>query len=84
MREWHRTRGDVRPETTDIESSKTSVLLAKNITEIEVEDEHGKRTEFEYDLCFVDKGEWNAEQVRKQKANVDYLSMMTGIDIPEV
>lgn len=80
---WHRAEKGVRPPFEDKTSSKVYVRVAKNIEEVHYTDEEGnEQTKFVYDEAFVKKEDYDSfKQLEQQKADIEFLSMMTGVDL---
>lgn len=80
---WHRAEKGVRPPFEDKASSKVYVRVAKNIEEVHYTDEEGnEQTKFVYDEAFVKKEDYDSfKQLEQQKADIEFLSMMTGVDL---
>lgn len=88
--DYKKSESTIYPELIDTTSSKKVVYLRKNVVEKQIEDEYtGKSyTMYEYDEAKLTKAEYkqylteisvmNLEQMR---ADVDYISFMTGVDL---
>lgn len=89
---WNVSQSTIRPNEVDTISSKTTVYLRKNIVEKQRELETNGEilTYYEYDECKLTKEEYNEylrelneNQIKQQRADIDYIALMTGIDLEE-
>ena len=85
-----KSQSSVKPELIDTTSSKTTVYLRKNIIEINKDDE-SSTTFYEYDEAKLTKEEYNQYlkelsiiDIQQQRADIDYIALMTGVDLEEV
>ena len=80
---WHRSENTIRPLIEDKTSSKSYVIVTKNIEEVHYTDEEGnEQTKYVYDEAFVKKEDYDSfKQLEQQKADIEFLSMMTGVDL---
>lgn len=85
-----KSQSSVKPELIDTTSSKTTVYLRQNITEVETTDEiFGESYSFyEYDEAKLTKEEYEEYlkelsiiDIQKQRADIDYIALMSGIDL---
>ena len=85
-----KSQSSVKPELIDTTSSKTTVYLRQNITEVETTDEiSGESYSFyEYDEAKLTKEEYEEYlkelsiiDIQKQRADIDYIALMSGIDL---
>ena len=85
-----KSQSSVKPELVDTTSSKTTVYIRKNIVENKKTDEmSGKETVFyEYEEAKLTKAEYKEYlkeleiiDIHKQRADIDYIALMTGIDL---
>lgn len=81
------------PDLVDNTSSKTFVYLRKNVIELTNHDiELGKNiTSFEYEEVKLTKEEYQQYlkeleiiDIQQQRADIDYIALMTGVDLEEV
>ena len=81
------------PDLVDNTSSKTFVYLRKNVIELTIHDiELGKNvTSFEYEEVKLTKEEYQQYlkeleiiDIQQQRADIDYIALMTGVDLEEV
>lgn len=88
--EYEKSTSMAYPELIDTTSSQTTVYLRKNVIEKQVIDEETKevRTVYEYDECKLTKEEYKqylAEMsiidIEQQRADIDYIALMTGVDL---
>lgn len=90
---YEKSRSNIKPELIDTSSSQTSVYLRKNITQISIYDDFtdNEVSMYEYDEAVLSKEEY-AEylnelailDIRQQRADIDYIALMTGVDLGEV
>ncbi len=88
---YRKSESTTKPETIDTTSSKTSVYLRKNIVEKERQDDDGNPFQyFEYDEAKLTKEEYEryldelaVADIRQQRADIDYIALMTGVDLEE-
>ena len=85
-----KSESTIKPELVDTTSSKTTVYLRKNIIEKErVDEETGESTPYyEYDEEKLTKEEYQEYlkeleivDIQKQRADIDYIALMSGIDL---
>ena len=85
-----KSESTIKPESIDTTSSKTTVYLRKNIIEKErMDKETGVSTKFyEYDEAKLTKEEYQEYlkeleiiDIQKQRADIDYIALMSGIDL---
>ena len=85
-----KSQSSVEPELVDTTSSKTTVYIRKNIVENKKTDEmSGKETVFyEYEEAKLTKAEYKEYlkeleiiDIQKQRAYIDYIALMSGIDL---
>lgn len=90
---YKKTESTITPELIDTTSSKTTVYLRKNITERQRTDEitGSTTTYYEYDEAKMTKEEYEEYKmqlaildVRQMRADLDYIALMTGVDLEEV
>ena len=87
-----KSQSSVKPELLDTTSSKVVVYLRQNIVENKNTDEmSGEETVFyEYDEAKLTKEEYQEYlkeleiiDIQKQRADIDYIALMSGIDLEE-
>ena len=85
-----KSQSSVKPELVDTTSSKTTVYIRQNIVENKKTDEmSGKETVFyEYEEAKLTKAEYQEYlkeleiiDIHKQRADIDYIALMSGIDL---
>lgn len=85
-----KSQSSVKPELVDTTSSKTTVYLRQNIVEnIKTDEMSGKETVFyEYEEAKLTKEEYQEYlkeleiiDIQKQRADIDYIALMSGIDL---
>ena len=81
---WFKTESTIRPQEIDTLSSPTTVYLRKNIQEIEKKDFNEQKTIiYEYDEAALTITEYQIYLIEKQNSEIDYITMMSGIDLEE-
>ena len=85
-----KSSSSVKPDLIDTTSSKTTVYIRKNIIEKErIDNETGDSTTYyEYDEAKLTKEEYQEYlkeleiiDIQKQRADIDYIALMSGIDL---
>ena len=85
-----KSQSSVKPELIDTTSSKTSVYIRQNIVEIEKanESDNTSTTFYEYEEAKLTKQEYQEYlkelsiiDIQKQRADIDYIALMSGIDL---
>ena len=85
-----KSQSSVKPDLIDTTSSKSTVYLRKNIVENKKIDEmSGEETAFyEYEEAKLTKAEYKEYlkelgiiDIQKQRADIDYIALMSGIDL---
>lgn len=84
-----KSESTIKPELIDTTSSKTTVYIRKNIIEKERDSEAGDSTTYyEYDEAKLTKEEYQEYlkeleiiDIQKQRADIDYIALMSGIDL---
>ena len=85
-----KSQSSVKPDLVDTTSSKVVVYLRQNIVEnIKTDEMSGKETVFyEYEEAKLTKEEYKEYlkeleiiDVQKQRADIDYIALMSGIDL---
>ena len=85
-----KSESTIKPELIDTTSSKTTVYIRKNIIEKErIDKETGDYTTYyEYDEAKLTKEEYQEYlkeleiiDIQKQRADIDYIALMSGIDL---
>lgn len=73
------------PKLLDTESSSTTVYIRRNITEETKKDEISGMpyTIYKYEEATVSKEEYQEYMLEKQRADIDYIALMSGIDLEE-
>lgn len=88
-----KSQSSVKPELIDMTSSKTTVYIRQNIVEIENtnESDNISTTFYEYDEAKLTKQEYQEYlkelsiiDIQQQRADIDYIALMTGVDLEEV
>lgn len=85
-----KSQSSIKPELIDTTSSKTTVYLRKNIIETKQDDDYNT-TLYEYDEAKLTKEEYTQYlkelsiiDIQQQRADIDYIALMTGVDLEEV
>ena len=85
-----KSQSSVKPDLIDTTSSKVVVYLRQNIVEnIKADEMSGEETVFyEYDEAKLTKAEYQEYlkeleivDIQKQRADIDYIALMSGIDL---
>ena len=85
-----KSQSSVKPDLVDTTSSKTTVYIRQNIVEnIKTDEMSGKETVFyEYEEAKLTKAEYQEYlkeleiiDIQKQRADIDYIAIMSGIDL---
>ena len=85
-----KSQSSVKPDLLDTTSSKTTVYIRQNIVEnIKTDEMSGEETVFyEYEEAKLTKAEYKEYlkeleiiDIQKQRADIDYIALMSGIDL---
>ena len=85
-----KSQSSVKPDLVDTTSSKVVVYLRQNIVEnIKTDEMSGEKTVFyEYEEAKLTKQEYQEYlkeleiiDIQKQRADIDYIALMSGIDL---
>ena len=85
-----KSQSSVKPDLVDTTSSKVVVYLRQNIVEnIKTDEMSGKETVFyEYEEAKLTKAEYQEYlkeleiiDIQQQRADIDYIALMSGIDL---
>ena len=85
-----KSQSSIKPDLIDTSSSKTTVYLRQNIVEIKRTDEMSNEeiTFYEYEEAKLTKAEYQEYlkeleiiDIQKQRADIDYIALMSGIDL---
>ena len=85
-----KSSSSVKPDLVDTTSSKTTVYIRQNIVEnIKTDEMSGEETVFyEYEEAKLTKAEYQEYlkeleiiDIHKQRADIDYIALMSGIDL---
>ena len=88
-----KSQSSVKPELIDTTSSKTTVYIRQNIVEVEKTNENDdtSTTFYEYEEAKLTKKEYDQYlkelsiiDIQQQRADIDYIALMTGVDLEEV
>lgn len=89
---YTKTKSTVKPDILDTTSSKVVVYLRKNIEKIdEVDQTSGDTIQmYVYDEATLTKEEYdqyvaelNIRDIQQQRADIDYIALMTDVDLEE-
>ena len=87
-----KSQSSVKPDLLDTTSSKVVVYLRQNIVEnIKTDEMSGEETVFyEYEEAKLTKQEYQEYlkeleiiDIQKQRADIDYIALMSGVDLEE-
>lgn len=88
---YNKSRSTVKPELVDTTSSKTMVYLRKNIEKTQEEDKMNSDRTIEYyvyDEARLTREEYNQylaelniKDIQQQRADIDYIALMTDVDL---
>lgn len=88
MLNYVKSESTIMPEMVDTTSSKTTVYLRKNIVEKQREVDGEAQTYYEYDEAKLTHEEYEkylqvaeAVNMRQIRADVDYIALLSGIDL---
>ena len=88
-----KSQSSIKPELIDTTSSKTTVYIRQNIVEVEKtnENDNTSTTFYEYEEAKLTKQEYQEYlkelsiiDIQQQRADIDYIALMTGVDLEEV
>lgn len=88
-----KSQSSIKPELIDTTSSKTTVYIRQNIVEVEKtnESDDTSTTFYEYEEAKLTKQEYQEYlkelsiiDIQQQRADIDYIALMTGVDLEEV
>lgn len=87
---YKKSQSSIKPDLIDNTSSKKYVYLRQNVVEVNSKDEQSgeDRSYFEYDEAKITKSEYEEYlkelsilDIQQQRADIDYIALMTGIDL---
>ena len=87
-----KSQSSIKPELIDTTSSKTTVYIRQNIVEVEKnnESDNTSTTFYEYEEAKLTKQEYQEYlkeleiiDIQQQRADIDYIALMTGVDLEE-
>lgn len=87
---YKKSQSSNKPDLIDTTSSKKYVYLRQNVVKINSKDEQSgeDRSYFEYDEAKLTKSEYEEYlkelsilDIQQQRADIDYIALMTGIDL---
>lgn len=82
---WITAEANYKPNTVDIATSKVYNYIRRNIHQEQREDDEGKiYTVWVYEEKKISKENWELyKAVERNSANIDYIAMMTDVEIEE-
>ena len=89
---YKKSQSTVKPDLVDTTSSKVVVYIRQNIVEnTKIDEVSGKEIVFyEYEEAKLTKAEYNEYlkeleiiDINKQRADIDYIALMSGIDLED-
>lgn len=85
---YNKSQSSVYPDLVDTTSSSETVYLRKNVIKKEISIEDRVSEIYEYDEAKLTKEEYkeylnqlNIIDIQQQRADIDYIAFMTGIDL---
>lgn len=84
--DYKKSESEICPKSIDTESSKAVVYFRKDIEEKQRTDEFSGETytHYEYLEAKIPKGDYEKHLQEQTRADVDYIALMTGVDLEEV
>ena len=85
-----KSQSSIKPELIDTTSSKTTVYIRQNIVEVEKanESDNTSTTFYEYEEAKLTKQQYQEYlkelsiiDIQQQRADIDYIALMSGIDL---
>ena len=80
MLTYQKSSSMIKPEEVDDTSSQFVTYLHRNVEEKTDENDN---VYYEYDECKLTKAEYQAYLLEKQRADIDYIALMSDIDLEE-
>ncbi len=89
---YKKSQSTEQPSKLDTTSSKKYIYLRKNISKLEIADENNtSRILYEYDEAKLSKDNYQNYlkeleniSIQQQRADIDYIALMSGINLDEV
>ena len=78
MLEYYKSSSTIRPDDIDNTSSQFVTYLHRNVEEKTDENDN---VYYEYDECKLTKQEYQKYLIEKQRADIDYIALMSGVDL---
>ena len=86
---YRKSQSFVKPDLVDTTSSKKYVYLRENVVEMQSDNTDGETyTYYEYDEAKLTKEEYeqyleelSVLDIRQQRADIDYILLMTGLEV---
>jgi hypothetical protein len=79
---WYTSESTVRPKELDLDISPTTVYFRRNIHTETRQDEGGEAyTIFVYEEATLPKAEYAAHLAAQNQANIDFIAMMTDVEL---
>ena len=90
--QYKKSESAEKPQLIDTISSKTTVYIRRNISKTQRTTDSGEPYEYyEYEEAKLTRAEWEEYQkelaiidIQKQRADIDYIALMSGISLDEV
>ena len=80
MLEYIKSSSTVKPEEVDDTSSEFVTYLHRNVEE---KTDENNNIFYEYDECKLTKQEYQKYLIEKQRSDIDYIALMSDIDLEE-
>ena len=79
---WHTSESAIQPKELELDSSPTTVYFRRNIREEQREDIDGTAyTIYVYEEATMPKSEYASHQAYTNQANIDFIAMMTDVEL---
>lgn len=79
--EWYKAEGNTMPAEVDLNSSPTTVYFRRNIHEEQRDIDGETRTVYVYEEATMPKSEYASHQAYTNQANIDFIAMMTDVEL---
>ena len=80
MLEYYKSSSTIRPDDIDNTSSQFVTYLHRNVEE---KTDKNDNMYYEYEECKLTKQEYQKYLIEKQRADIDYIALMSDIDLEE-
>ena len=83
--DYKKSQSTVYPQLIDATSSKTTIYLRKSVEQKQRTDEFSGKpyVYYEYLEAKVPKADYEKYLQEQQRADIDYIALMTGVDLEE-